>query len=218
MTNLPKDKGWVDFVHKYLFLIISFIACDVIYGQPSLTLSSGIAAAGGSVTLSVSLSSPPGSEPAALQWTTAYPASSMAPATALAGPSTTATGKTLSCSNSSGAYTCVVTGMNSTPISDGIVAYLTFALSSSAGSMPVGLTGLAGPTLLGSAQNVAATAGTILVSSGPPVSSIACGPSPVIGGSTSACTVTLSAVAPAGGATVLLSSSAGVASIPVGIL
>src|SRR5215831_9095019 len=128
MTNLPKDKGWVDFVHKYPTSIIIFITCGFTYGQPSLTLSSGIAAVGGSITLGVSLSSPAGSEPAALQWTTAYPASSMAPAAASAGPSTTAAGKALSCSSSSGVYTCVVTGMNSTPIANGIVAYLTFTL------------------------------------------------------------------------------------------
>jgi hypothetical protein len=172
MTNLRKNKGWVTFVHKYLFLSVIFITCQLIYGQPALSLSSAAASAGGTVTLSVSLSSPTGSEPAALQWSTSYPASSMAPVAAIAGPSTTAAGKALSCSSSSGTYTCVITAVNSITISNGIVAYLTFALSSSTGPVPVALTGLSGPTLLGSAQTVAGSTGTIAVASGPPVDGV----------------------------------------------
>src|SRR5690348_9244117 len=71
------------------------------YGQTTLSLGSGSATRGGSVSLNLSLNTS-GSAPAGVQWTASYPASDVASVNATAGAALTAAGKSLTCNASGG--------------------------------------------------------------------------------------------------------------------
>ena len=94
----------------------------------ALTLSSGSGQRGGKALLYVSLDAK-GTQPAGLQWTLHYSASDFTSIQITAGPSAIATGKSVYCDNTSGSYTCLVVGLNSTTISDGVVAILSVLIS-----------------------------------------------------------------------------------------
>src|SRR5579864_3418064 len=97
--------------------------------QVSISVSSGSTTPGSSVTLSVSANSTGGAQSAALQWTMSYSASDISGVTVVADSATTAAGKTLSCSNTTGATTCVVFGVNATALGNGSVARATFTIA-----------------------------------------------------------------------------------------
>src|ERR1700737_3746445 len=78
----------------------------------SLSLSSGAAIQGGTVSLNLSLNVTPGTEPAASQWTVLYPAGDVSAANISAGPALTAAGKTLSCASNSGSLVCLALGLH----------------------------------------------------------------------------------------------------------
>src|ERR1043165_8009745 len=63
----------------------------------TLALSSGTAAANGTVSLNLVLTSIAGGQPAALQWTFSYPAANLLSLAAVAGSSATAAGKSVTC-------------------------------------------------------------------------------------------------------------------------
>jgi len=187
-----------------------------LFGQSTLTLSSGSASPGGTVTLNLSLASVTGSEPAALEWTVGYPISAIASVNAVVGSSASGAGKSLSCSASSGSYTCEVSGMNLNPIVNGVIAAITFTLTPSASTTPVTITN--GSSVLGSGTGltVAQTGGTISVSGSVQsnLSSVVCSPASVVGGTSSMCTVNLTAGAPAGGAVVSLADNSTSVTVP----
>ena len=109
------------------FAIISGFG-NALWAQSTLTLASGTATAGSTVALNLSLSSPAGSEPAALQWVLTYPSASIASISVAPGTSTTTAGKSISCAGGPAAYTCIAFGINSNTISDGVVAVVTITL------------------------------------------------------------------------------------------
>jgi uncharacterized protein (TIGR03437 family) len=94
----------------------------------ALSLSSGSGQRGGKALLYLSLDSK-GTQPAGLQWTLRYSALDFSSIQVTAGPSAIATGKSVYCDNTPGSYTCLVVGLNSTTISDGVVAALTLSIS-----------------------------------------------------------------------------------------
>src|SRR5215831_16549536 len=92
-------------------LVIGFL-WNTLYGQvDSLNLSSGDGASG-SATLTLSLTSPGGNEPAGLEWVMSYPSGNVVSVTAAAGASLTTAGKTLYCYQNGGTFTCAAIGMN----------------------------------------------------------------------------------------------------------
>ena len=187
-----------------------------LFGQSTLTLSSGSASPGGTVTLNLSLASVTGSEPAAVEWTVGYPISAISSVNAVVGSSASGAGKSLTCSASSGSYTCEVSGMNLNPIVNGVIAAITFTLTPSASTTPVTVTN--GFSVLGSGTGltVAQTGGTISVSGSVQsnLSSVVCNPASVVGGASSICTVNLTAGAPAGGAVVSLADNSTSVTVP----
>ena len=113
---------------------------------------------------------------------------------------------------------CVASGMNASPISSGVVAVVTVALSATSSST-VPLT-VAGAAALpdGSALAVSGTGGTIALQAVPPtVSALQCAPASVASGATSTCTVTLSVAAPAGGSVVTVSSNNAALTTPASV-
>jgi len=103
-------------------------AMGVSAANASLAVSSGSAAAGGSVSLNLTFTKGTDQAPSALQWTLNYPTASVSKVTIATGSGATAAGKSVQCSGN----TCLVSGTNNTALSSGVVAVATFKLSSSA--------------------------------------------------------------------------------------
>src|ERR1019366_4030263 len=146
---------------------------NLLQAQTSLALSSATVPPGGTTALTLSLSSPPSSPLAAVQWTFAYPAASVGSLTVSAGPELSSAGKTLSCTGGVNSSTCVAWGMNSNIISDGVIATLSVTLSGSRG-VPVTISNSLGASLTGDAIAITGAGGTVNVAA--VVSSIACSP------------------------------------------
>jgi len=93
---------------------------------PSLSLSGGSGAPGATVTLSVSLNSNGGTQPVSVQWDFNYSPTILSPASGTyfaTGAAASAAGKSASCNNiSAGDVRCLVAGINTTAIGNGVVA------------------------------------------------------------------------------------------------
>src|ERR1700679_420712 len=100
-----------------------------------LALSSSSVQAGSVVNLTISLTSAYPGQDEGLQWTLSVP-SGVTSVTTTAGGAASAAGKTLSCFN----QTCLLEGVNTTPINNGVIGIVSLTLSSSAtGNLPIQL-------------------------------------------------------------------------------
>jgi phage baseplate assembly protein gpV len=97
----------------------------------SLALSSGTAGTNGIASLNLVLTAPAGGAPASIQFTLTYPASNVTSISVSPGPTATSAGKTVMCALASGAYTCLVYGLNATTVSNGIVAVVNLTVTAS---------------------------------------------------------------------------------------
>ena len=104
--------------HQTSLFLLFFLISGAAYSQTSLSLASGTAVQGGSVSLNLSLCA---STASALQWTLSYSAANVASVSVAAGPALTAAGKTIQCSTGVGSLVCLASGMNSTVIGNGTV-------------------------------------------------------------------------------------------------
>jgi uncharacterized protein (TIGR03437 family) len=120
------------------------------WALPSISLSSASGAPGANVTMSVTLSSNSGTQPAALQWDLIYSPGDLTPAGTSffsTGAAALAAGKLTSCGVAApGDARCVVAGLDSTVIADGVLATVTFQISPSTThtSSPVSFSGVEG--------------------------------------------------------------------------
>ncbi|HXP87132.1 MAG TPA: IPT/TIG domain-containing protein [Bryobacteraceae bacterium] len=171
----------------------------------AIGLSSGAAAAGGSVTLNLSLNTA-SSLPAALEWTLAYSALDFGAATIAAGPAATGANKQLSCSNSAGSATCILWGLNDTTVSTGVLATVTLPINHTTdSSSQLQLTGNAAADPSGSTLATSATGGTVTIQPG--MNGFTCTPVAFAAPATTSCTITLTSAAPVGGTTIALTAS-----------
>ena len=178
---------------------------NLLHAQSSLALSSASVAPGGATALNLSLSSDPSNKPAALEWTFSYPTASVATLKVNAGPALSAAGKSVSCAAGANSYTCVAWGLNSNPISDGVVATLSLTLSGSNG-LPVAIDNSLGASLAGDEIAVTGTGGVVSVTAVTGITSLTCTPASLAPNASSTCTVTLNG--PGGGIVGLSSSTA----------
>ena len=202
--------------------ILALPLAQAAFGQTaSLALSSGTAT-NGTVSLNLTLTSPAGSEPAAVQWTLNYAPTAITSISAVAGPAATNAGKTLTCSASSGAYTCLVTGMNSNRIANGTVAIVNATIATGVSSTSVTFSGTAAASPTGSAMATAQTGGTITGPGGsntaPSLNQLSCSPTSITTPGSATCTVSLSAPAPSGGISVGLSDNNTSLSLPASVV
>lgn len=174
-------------------LIALLAAHGAAFGQIALGLSSASAAPGSTVTLNVSLSSAAGSAPAGLQWTFTYSDALVATVSAQAGPAAVSAGKSISCSGAPGAYQCLIWGMNTSPIPNGVVATITLGVSGAAsGTAALQLDSAVGASAAGSSVPATATGGALtILSSANTLNSVACSPASLVTPATATCTVTL---------------------------
>ncbi len=131
----------------------------------SLSLASGSAVQGSSLSLNLSLTTSGGSAPSALQWTLGYSPGSIGSINVAAGPALTPAGWTLTCQASSGTVICIAIGMGDTVIAGGTVAIVTVGLGSAASgsTVPMSVSGTLGALPNGTGLAVTGTGGTITV-------------------------------------------------------
>ncbi len=199
-------------------LLLSVITSPAFAQQAAVSLSSGSSVPGGAVTLSISLASTGGAQPAAVQWTMGYSASSVTSVSVIAGSSLTAAGKSVTCSPYATGTICVAYGMNANTISNGILATATFQIAPGTlvTSVPVQMTAVSASTPPGVPIAGAGTGGTISITQpvSPAVSGLTCVPATVTAPGSAACTVTLSSPALSGGFSIALSSQNSAATVP----
>ena len=134
-----------------------------------------------------------------------------------AGSAALAAGKSISCNGGSGIATCVVYGINSSSIANGVVASLNFTLSGTTTdtSSVISVSGGVGPSLGGSAIPTSTTGNSVTIQqpAGPAITGMACTPDSVIPPAPSTCAVTISSAAPGGGTPITI--GAGSASVIV---
>src|ERR1700722_9143852 len=199
----------------FLFAVLSLLSVRNSFGQggpDSLTLSSGTAASNGSVALNLSLTSPAGSQPTALQWTLTYPPASVVSISVNSGSAITAAGKSLNCFGGSGTFSCVASAMNSAIISNGVVAVVNLTMASGLTSTSIGISQSAAASPAGNGIVLFTTGGIVTGGASgapvlPTVASLSCQPATLNGSGTSTCTVALTGAAPAGGAVVSLTNT-----------
>src|SRR5690242_9926972 len=137
-----------------------------IAGQTSsLTFSAASGVQGGTSPLNLTLTSPAGSSPVALQLTLTYDPSSVIAVNATMGPSAIAAAKTMQCDGRPGLYTCLIAGLNVNAIPDGVVGVVNVTLSPSASSfVSVGISNVMGASSTAVPLVLSGTAGAISVS------------------------------------------------------
>src|SRR3954451_19794833 len=115
------------------------VSSGLLFAQGTLALSSS-SASGGSASLALTLSTAVGgTQPAALQWTLSYTPSDVLSINAVAGSAAVAAGKSITCTSATGAYRCVLAGVNSNAIQDGVVAAINITLAPTASRTSVGV-------------------------------------------------------------------------------
>ena len=200
----------------FLAAALLFLPAACALGQDAMSLSSGSAVPGGTVSLNLSLTVAPASAPAALEWTYSYSASDFTAVSVAPGPAAVSAGKSVSCRSSSGAYTCVLFGLNSTTLTSGVVAIATFTVSPTATSKVsvIQVINSSGATVSSTSAPVTATSGQVTITSNSGADGFTCSPAAIPTPGSAACKITLPAPAPAGGATIALSSGSGNLSVP----
>ena len=127
-----------------------------VFGQiDSLTLIPG------TTPLNLNLASSSGSAPTTVQWTLTYPAGSVESISASPGAATTGAAKTLSCAAASGAYSCVVSGMNTDLIPNGTIATVSVSLAAGVNSTNIAISNAAGGSGAGEGISLSGTGGTM---------------------------------------------------------
>jgi|GEM_PF-1687664 len=189
---------------RALLVCLSLAAAPWVNAQSSLALSSGNGAPNQTTALTLTLTSPPNSEPSAIQWTLSYSANDITAISVTA----TDSNKTAVCTPATGAYSCILYGeQNNSPIPNGVVAVVSVMLSASpANPVPIGVTGTLAASPAGTPVALGSSGGTITFSSANLPTSVDCAPNVLTDNTSSTCFVTLSQPAPVGGAQVSLTS------------
>jgi len=91
----------------------------------------------GTASLDLSLFSPHGKGPAAVQWTFHFSSTMITNLTVDDGPTLTSAGKTAICAGDATAYNCLAVGMTTRPIGNGIIVKLTALLAPGASAAPI---------------------------------------------------------------------------------
>jgi hypothetical protein len=143
-------------------LAIAFLfLAHLCYAQSdSLALSSGTAGANGIASLNLVLTSPAGSEPASIQFTLTFPAANVTSISVSPGPTAIGAGKTAQCALASGAYTCLLFGLNATTISNGIVAVVNLTIAANV-TIGIGIGNPVAASPTGEAILLSATGATV---------------------------------------------------------
>ncbi len=183
--------------------------------QTALSIVPGSAIAGGAGSLSISINSTAGYAPAALEWTLTYSWSALTNLKVQTGAAATAASKSVVCTFASGSVRCLTWGLNDKTISNGVIATVTFSVSSHASvSTAAELTGLIAASSAGAAIKATGTGAVLPITSPNHISGLACTPSPLVTPGSAVCTVKFAAAA-SGSAIVALGLGTGSAKVTI---
>src|SRR5450759_4762412 len=214
------DYGWrfggrvlSQLVQVFCTVTLLVLSTSLLFAQGALTLSSVTAPAGGTATLNVTLVSPADSRPAGLQWTLAYSPTNIVSISAIAGASANAAAKSINCAASSGSYVCLLIGLNTNVIQDGVVAVVSVRIASGVASTAINAIDTLGVSAGGGPLPMNGVGVIVTVAPPPPptLSALSCAPASLNSGGSSTCTVTVSN---AGGAAVALSDNVASLTVP----
>lgn len=160
-----------------------------------------------------------GVQPSALQWTLAYPATDLSSFRVVAGPSAATASKNLYCTSSVGQVTCLLAGMNTSTIPNGVVASVVLTTSVGARlNTPIQVLETSASSLTGDRLSSSGAQGTVTLSGvATGVSALACSSATLTGSGSTTCTVTLTQPAPAGGSLVTLADNSAVLTVPASV-
>jgi Cohesin domain len=224
MTEIKRvmDRcGWT----KVLFIgFFSAVFASATVQTPSLSLSGASGAPGANVTLNVSLSPGAGTLAASVQWDLTYNSTDLSLVTGTydgTGSAASGAGKLADCNAiSAGDVRCIISGINQTAIGNGIVATISFQISSETTDTSTLVSLVSAAASDGSANSLSITDSgatvTINQSLVPVLSGLICTPSTVTPPATSTCTVSLSGAA-SGTTTINLSSDLSSATVPASV-
>lgn len=108
--------------------------------QTCLLLSPATITADGTAEFDLSLYSPRGTAPAAVQWSFQYEASSIGSLTVKDGPALNTSLKTTICDGAASAYNCLATGLNRRTITNGVIAKVAAVLAPGATAAVIQIT------------------------------------------------------------------------------
>src|SRR5438445_2736222 len=197
-----------------LFLFLSSLGLSQ---NAVLSLASASGAPGSSISIDLALSSSQSSI-ASAQWTLNYWPVDVAAVSVVPGPAATSSGKSLYCAGGAGAVNCILAGLSSGVLGDGVVARVTvqLALATPDAVSTIGVTGALGAAQDGTAVPVQGGAGIITILQPPLLNGVACTPPNVVTPGVAAGTLTLSAPAAAALAFKLSSANPNI-SIPASV-
>lgn len=185
----------------------------------AMGLSSASGNPGSAVTLDLTMDGGSTDPAASVEWTVGYSTSDFSSVTVTAGAASTGAGKSVSCNSTAGAMTCLAWSESSTPIQNGVVAsvVLTISASTQSTSSPVQLgTGLASDGS-GASLITSTSGGVVTILQPPSLNGFSCSPVSITPPAVSICSVTLTAGAPSGGATIALTQSPADAIMPTSL-
>jgi hypothetical protein len=159
--------------------------------QVTVQVGSASAIAGEPGSTNISLVTTSGNAPASLEWTLTYPSSVLSGLSFVASPAVAAAGKSISCTTVVTGTECILWGLDTTAIPNGVIATANFNVSASAtGSLAIGITGASASSATGMAlgTNGLGTALDVVQ-----LSTLVCSPQTLLTPGTASCTVTLTA-------------------------
>jgi uncharacterized protein (TIGR03437 family) len=198
-----------------LFLFLSSVGLSQNAG---LNLASASGAPGSSISLDLTLSSSQNSI-ASAQWTLDYWPVDVAAVSVVAGPAAASSGKSVYCAGGAGALNCILAGLGSGVLGDGVLARVTVQLAPAtpdAGST-IGVAGALGASPGGEAVPIQGHAAVIGILQPAHLNGVACTPPNVVTPGVAACTLTLSAPAAAGMTFKLSSVNPNISIIPASV-
>jgi hypothetical protein len=170
------------------------ITNGVCFAQVTIQIGSVSAMAGGTGSANISLSATSGSAPTSVLWTLTYSETDISSITLAPAAAATAAGKTVACAAGAGSVICIVSGLNTTAIPNGIIATANFSVSASVTqSSALGIAGVVAASASASATVLPATGvgGTRTVLQSLHLSTLTCSHQTLIKPATASCAETL---------------------------
>src|SRR5579863_8714705 len=154
-----------EYLKGFTFLASLWLLATPLAAQSSLSLSSVTGAPGSTVSMVLSVATPSGTAPSALEWTLGAPAASVTSFNVVPDASLQAAGKSVNCTGTVASYTCVLSGGNAV-LADGAVADVSMTLSSAASTSTVALANDIGVSAVGGGLTVTTGTGGVITVSG----------------------------------------------------
>ena len=197
----------------FSLLIACILTSCPCFGQLALGISSGSGGPGSTLALSVNLTAAAIS-PAAIEWTLGYSSADFSSASITAGPAAAAANKSIACNNTVGLTTCMLWGMNATPISNGVIATVALTISNATTNptSPLQLSNIIAADPDANSLPASSASGSVMIQPG--LYGFSCNPVTITASATSTCTVSLTSAAPSGGAAISLSASPPAVNVP----